>query len=123
MVEFCLLFSDETYRLHLGQSRYLNWKRKFKLWLGRDTDIEIQKENEVKKYEFLSIASHELKTPLTSIKAFNQLPHRVRKPENIDKFVKKFSEHILRIEFLLSTFIVQEKIVDYFRVRKRWIKK
>ena len=106
MVELCLLFSNGTYPWHLDKAITYIENKKVKLWLGTTTNKEIQKENEVEKDEFLSIASHKLKTPLTSIKAFNQLLQRVREPENIDKFVQKFSEHIVRIEFLLPTFIV-----------------
>ena len=43
------------------------------LWVGTCTDINEQKLMVEKKDEFLSIASHELKTPLTSIKAYLQL--------------------------------------------------
>jgi signal transduction histidine kinase len=42
-------------------------------WVGTFTDIEEQKQASKRKDEFLSIASHELKTPLTSIKAYVQL--------------------------------------------------
>ncbi|MDQ6902911.1 MAG: response regulator [Bacteroidota bacterium] len=42
-------------------------------WVGTFTDIEEQKQILKRKDEFLSIASHELKTPLTSIKAYVQL--------------------------------------------------
>jgi signal transduction histidine kinase/DNA-binding response OmpR family regulator len=42
-------------------------------WVGTFTDIEDQKQAVKKKDEFISIASHELKTPLTSIKGYVQL--------------------------------------------------
>ncbi|MET0634889.1 MAG: response regulator [Chitinophagaceae bacterium] len=45
-------------------------------WVGTFTDIEEQKEASRKKDEFLSVASHELKTPLTSIKGYVQLLER-----------------------------------------------
>ncbi len=42
-------------------------------WVGAFTDIHEQKINEEKKDEFISIASHELKTPLTTAKAYLQM--------------------------------------------------
>ncbi|MDE3250772.1 MAG: PAS domain-containing protein, partial [Bacteroidota bacterium] len=42
-------------------------------WIGAFTDIQEQKLKEEKKDEFISIASHELKTPLTTAKAYLQL--------------------------------------------------
>lgn len=50
-------------------------------------EIEIRKQAELKKDEFLSIASHELKTPLTSIKAYTQLLERSL--DNNDKSVSR----------------------------------
>jgi two-component system sensor histidine kinase/response regulator len=47
-------------------------------------EIEFRKEAERKKDEFISIASHELKTPLTSIKAYLQLSERSIAADNKD---------------------------------------
>lgn len=45
-------------------------------WFGTNTDIAEQKRLEQQKDEFIGVASHELKTPITSIKAFVQLLER-----------------------------------------------
>jgi PAS domain S-box-containing protein/excisionase family DNA binding protein len=46
-------------------------------WFGTNTDITKQIELEKQKDEFLGIASHELKTPVTSIKAYTQVLERL----------------------------------------------
>lgn len=78
-----LLLKVKTfYRLN-DQSRKLKEMQKALM-----EEIDFRKEAENKKDEFISIASHELKTPLTSIKGYLQLLHR-----NIDngnpKIIKK----------------------------------
>jgi signal transduction histidine kinase len=42
-------------------------------WIGTNTDIHEQKITEQKKDEFISVASHEMKTPLTTAKGYIQL--------------------------------------------------
>lgn len=78
--------------------------------MGTNTDIDFQKNNEQKKDEFLSIASHELKTPLTSIKAFNQLIKRTSDADKINNFVKKSEDNIQRLEKLIADLLDVTKI-------------
>lgn len=110
MVEFRLKFHDGSYKWHLGRALPLVEDGKIKLWLGTNTNIEVQKENEQKKDEFLSIASHELKTPLTSIKAYNQLSQRIKETEVLKPFLKKSEEHIDRLERLINDLLDVTKI-------------
>ena len=64
------------FRYHLLRMSPVHQNEKVKNWVGTFTDIDDQKKVEKEKDEFLSIASHELKTPLTSIKAYMQLLDR-----------------------------------------------
>lgn len=43
------------------------------MWVGTSTDIHEMKEQDRMKDYFISMASHELKTPLTSVKGFTQI--------------------------------------------------
>jgi PAS domain S-box-containing protein len=100
--QFRLRMKDGLYRWHLSRAVPFLEEEKVTLWLGTNTDIELQKSNEQRKDEFLSIASHELKTPLTSIKAFNQLMQRLTDPERMSGFVKRSADQIFRLEKLIN---------------------
>ncbi|WP_153798627.1 ATP-binding response regulator [Foetidibacter luteolus] len=65
--------ADEDYRYHLLKVLPVKENGEIVKWVGTFTDIEDQKQAIKKKDEFISIASHELKTPLTSIKGYIQL--------------------------------------------------
>ncbi|MDR6944889.1 PAS domain-containing protein [Mucilaginibacter pocheonensis] len=110
LAEFRLKFHDEQYRWHLARAVPLIENGRVTLWLGTNTNIDIQKTNEQKKDEFLSIASHELKTPLTSIKAFNQLMLRINDPQKLTSFIKKSATHVLRLEKLISDLLDVSRI-------------
>jgi signal transduction histidine kinase len=69
------LDSDE-YRFHLLRAIPIREGETISKWVGTFTDIEDQKQAVKRKDEFISIASHELKTPLTTIKAYVQLLDR-----------------------------------------------
>lgn len=66
-----LLLKVKTFYRLYEQSRALN-----KMQTALKEEIEFRKEAERKKDEFISIASHELKTPMTSIKGYIQLLER-----------------------------------------------
>ncbi|WP_316771507.1 ATP-binding protein [Pedobacter frigiditerrae] len=109
-VEFRLLLADGSYKWHLGRALPFVEDEEIKLWIGTNTNIDIQKENEQKKDEFISIASHELKTPLTSVKAFNQLMSRTDDQEKLSKYVAKSAEHISKLEKLITDLLDVTKI-------------
>jgi PAS domain S-box-containing protein len=66
--------------------------------------------SEQKKDEFISIASHELKTPLTSIKAFNQLMQRTEDHARLNGFINKSAEQVRRLETLIDDLLDVTKI-------------
>lgn len=51
-------------------------------FIGAVLDITAQKENEIRKNDFISMVSHELKTPLTSLKAHVQVLNRKARIHN-----------------------------------------
>ncbi len=67
---------SEDYRCHLLRAIPVREGDTITKWVGTFTDIEDQKQAVKRKDEFISIASHELKTPLTTIKAYVQLLDR-----------------------------------------------
>ena len=74
-VEYRLLrASDQTYRWHSGSGLpFKNDIGETIAWIGIVTDIEEHKMTLARKDEFISMASHELKTPVTTIKAFAEI--------------------------------------------------
>lgn len=101
------------YRYHLLRMSPVYQNKKLKNWVGTFTDIEDQKKVEKEKDEFLSIASHELKTPLTSIKAYMQLLDRKLKlnTENTEAvFVTKALDQIEKLNMLITDLLDVSKI-------------
>ncbi len=66
--------ANGDFRWHLAHALpFKNTDGKIIAWFGVCTDIEDQKKAMRRKDEFISMASHELKTPVTSLKAFTQI--------------------------------------------------
>jgi len=71
--EFRLRDKNGTYKWHLARALPFYIDGKIVKWFGTNTDIDDQKQLQHQKDDFLGIASHELKTPVTSIKAYAQV--------------------------------------------------
>jgi two-component system CheB/CheR fusion protein len=75
---------------------------------------ELQKELMQKKDEFMSIASHELKTPITSIKGFLQLTSRVAKKipvgGDVLTYIDKANRQLENLTFLVNDLLDVSKI-------------
>ena len=91
----------------VGTSRYSsaikNSKGEKLLWISTATDIHEQKTKEQKKDEFISIASHEMKTPLTTAKAYLQLLEisLAKEDEKANLYTKKAIHSIDRLRDLI----------------------
>ena len=77
------------------------------------TDIDNQRKAIQQKDEFIGIASHELKTPLTSLKAYMQLIAAYNKehiPEQIKTFIAKAQLSVSKLQTLVNDLLDVSKI-------------
>ena len=73
-MEMRFMNKEGEYKWHLNRaSPVKDDGGKIKFWIGATADIHDQKTKEEAKDEFIGIASHELKTPLTTAKAYIHL--------------------------------------------------
>jgi PAS domain S-box-containing protein len=63
-----------------------------------------------KKDEFIGLASHELKTPLTSVSAYLQILHRIETNETSKKFVNKTMHQVKKLISLVNDLLDVSKI-------------
>ncbi|MEP7230256.1 MAG: chemotaxis protein CheB [Ginsengibacter sp.] len=105
--------SDGMYRWHLCRANaIINDEGTVTSWVGTATDIDEQKSKEKAKDEFISMASHELKTPITTAKAFLQLVEHGMDGKNKGDaiYVKKASGAIDKLNNLVSELLDVTKI-------------
>ena len=66
------------------------------------SNVTENRENAKRREEFFANASHELKTPLTAIKGFNELTAINNKNENINKFIESITRETDRMLSLIG---------------------
>ncbi|KQR65306.1 PAS domain-containing protein [Pedobacter sp. Leaf176] len=82
-------------------------------WYGTNTDVHHQKELEKQKDDFLGIASHELKTPVTSLKAYSQVLEAMFKRSGDLKnaeFLSRMNKQVDRLTNLIGDLLDVTKI-------------
>ena len=106
--------SDGAYRWHLNRAVPLkNEEGEIVFWVGTATDIEDQKKEMEKRDEFIGIASHELKTPLTSLKGYLQLINNTKKEEispKVKQYVEKANKALGKLQSLINDLLDVSKI-------------
>ncbi len=80
--------------------------------IRKEAELMHSKMLEEKKDEFISIASHELKTPLTTIKAYMHVVSKLCNecPEEVVKYINKMSQLVDKLSFLLNDLLDISKI-------------
>lgn len=112
-LEYRLKKANEiNYRWHLGRALPIkNKSGQIIKWFGTCTDIDDQKKLQEKKDEFFGIASHELKTPITSIKAYVQLLERLLTDNSTAKdYLGRANTYIDRLNSLIADLLDVSKI-------------
>lgn len=116
-IEYRLKRFDEEYRwiLNKGIPQY-DYNGGFIGYIGSCVDITERKELEKRKDEFIGIASHELKTPLTSIKAYTQILlkklEKVKDAE-VKRYLNRMIQHIDDLNELISDLLDVSKIEQH----------
>jgi signal transduction histidine kinase/FixJ family two-component response regulator len=101
----------ENYRYHLVRAMPVKEKNEIVKWVGSFTDIDEQKQAIKRKDEFLTIASHELKTPLTSIKAYVQLlDMMIPKEDKVKTYVDRSLMQVNKLDNLINDLLDISKI-------------
>jgi len=110
-----LVRSDGGYRWHLVRLMSIRNENKVQLWVGTATDIHELRLLQQQKDDFISIASHELKTPITTLKATLQFlnkikdnPSHVLFPKLIGQANKSLEKVTVLIDDLLNTAMVND---------------
>jgi PAS domain S-box-containing protein len=112
-LEFRIIKNETDVRWMYSKYRYIrNSQGEPIRAIGINMDITERKRLEQQKDEFLSIASHELKTPITSIKAFVQILHKYFKPDDVSsaKYLTHMDSQVDKLTKLVQDLLDVSKI-------------
>lgn len=104
--------SDGTYRWHYAQAiPFKDEQGNISAWIGTNIDIDDQKKELEKKDEFIGVASHELKTPLTSLKGYMQLmEYQDNLTDEAKVYLNKATVALNKLQHLIDELLDASKI-------------
>lgn len=119
-MELSIKNKEGKYKWHLNRAEPVkNDTGEIQMWIGTNTEIHKLKEEEKRKGDFLKMVSHELKTPVTSIKGYVQLLlSLLKKDENILPTVplkpslERIDHQISRLTRLISEMLDLSRIEE-----------
>jgi PAS domain S-box-containing protein len=120
-MEFRYLNKKNKYKWHLSRAEAVKDESgKIKMWICTATEIQKIKLEEKRKEDFLKMVSHELKTPITSIKGYVQLLLNLLRKEKEEKLSgKPYEMYLERVDHQISrlTRLISE-MLDLSRIEK-----
>lgn len=104
---------DGTYRWHYAQAiPFKDEHGNITAWIGTSIDIDDQKKQLERKDEFIGVASHELKTPMTSLKGYLQLMEiQENLPEAVKSHISKANISLVKLQRLV------DELLDVSRIK------
>jgi PAS domain S-box-containing protein len=112
---------EHRFRKHDGEYRWQlsravpqrDEQGNIQMWVGTSTDIDEMKKHEQLKDDFIKIASHELKTPVTTIRGYVQLLMQMNKNGNdqmLTSSLTTIDKHVSKLTKLISDLLDVTKI-------------
>jgi two-component system CheB/CheR fusion protein len=120
-MELRILDKNGDYKWHISRAIPIkNEAGKIIMWVGATTEIHKLKEEEKRKEGFLKMVSHELKTPITSIKGYTQLLLSLMEGDAETKWeslpikpsLQRIDSQITRLTRLISEMLDIDRIKD-----------
>lgn len=111
-VEYRIIRPDGKYRwIQSKADVYFDEKKHPEKVVGINIDITSRKDLEHQKDEFISIASHELKTPLTTIKSYTEVLKNILEENNrASEYLNKMEYQISRLSLLVNDLLDVSRI-------------
>jgi PAS domain S-box-containing protein len=105
---------DDSWRWHLSRAYpQRNSNGTVQMWVGTSTDIDDIKKHEQQKDDFIKMASHELKTPVTSIKGYIQLLQMIYEQDGdgmLKTYLSTIDKQVSKLTHLITDLLDVTKV-------------